>query len=202
MSTNTASIKSLVNVDTKYNHTFDLPKLRYLGAGIPVFLWDNLQDFPDASAILGCTDMSQSYESKYFNALTVNKYIPWYNMDDSKDSYAAYCLEEHEDIAFLDLPEYTTAKPLPIKGKVCLVSLEALQELDIYYENERLFTRTRIQVYPSQYCKKPIEVFTWFNSVDQISSFDQDANEHVLDANIDPTPFRDSNVGGKEYYEM
>lgn len=202
MSTNTASIKSLVNVDTKYNHTFDLPKLRYFGAGIPVFLWDNLQDYPDASAVLGCIDMSQNYESKYFNALTANKYIPWYNMDDSKDSYAAYCLEEHEDIAFLDLPEYTMAKPLQIKGKVCLVSLEALQELDIYYENERLFTRTRIQVYPSQYCKTPIEVFTWFNSVDQISSFDQDANEHLLDANIDPTPFRDSNVGGKKYYEM
>jgi hypothetical protein len=202
MSTKTASIKSFVNVDTKYNHTFDLPKLRYYGSGIPIFLWDNNQDYPDINAVLGAIDMSLNYESKYFNALTANKYVPWYNMDDSKDSYAAYCLEEYEDIAFLDVPEYTMATPKPIKGKVCLVSLEALQELDIFYENERLFTRSSIQVYPSQYCKKPMEAFTWFNNVDQISSFDEDVNEHVLDANIDPTPFRDSNVGGVEYYEM
>jgi hypothetical protein len=202
MSTKTASIKSFVNVDTKYNHTFDLPKLRYYGSGIPIFLWDNNQDYPDINAVLGATDMSLNYESKYFNALTVNKYVPWYNMDDSKDSYAAYCLEEYEDIAFLDIPEYTMATPKQIKGKVCLVSVEALQELDIFYENERLFTRSLIQVMPSQYCKKPIEVFSWFNNVDQISSFDEDLNEHVLDANIDPTPFRDSKVGVVEYYEM
>ena len=188
MSTNTASIKSFINVDVKHNSTPDLPSLRYYGAGIPVFLWDNMQDYQNITSILGSTEMATSYESKFYNALTVNKYVPWYNMDDSRDSYAAYCLEEYEDLAFFDVPEYTIGKPLPIKGKIALVSLEALQELDIYYENEKIFTRTLIKVYPSQYCKTPTEVFAWFNTIDQISSFDQDTSEYVLDKNIDPTP--------------
>jgi hypothetical protein len=198
----TKDIKALIDVDVKYNLTPDLPKLRFYGHGIPVFLWDGLQDYSTITTIIGCTDMTNNYESKFYNALTVNKFVPWYNMDDSKDSYAAYCLEEHEDVALLEVPEYTIGTPLQMKGKICLVSVLALQELDMYYENDSIFTRTEIDVYSSQYTRTPMRVFTWLNSADQISSFDNETSEYILDKNIDLTPFKDTTVNGVNYYEM
>lgn len=197
------SIKTYIDTDIKYNMTPDLSTLRYYGSGIPVFLWDDLQDYQTLSMILGAIDFNNNYESKYFNALSVQKYVPWYNMGDSKETYAAYCLEEYDDLAFLDVPEYTLGIPLQLKGKLALFSVEAMQELDAYYENGRLFTRTKINVYSSHYSKKPMEAYTWFNYVDQISTFDTQTSEYVLDEDIDFTPFNSKKFyTGPEYYEM
>lgn len=197
------TIKNYIDADVKYNLTPDLPILRYYGRGIPVFLWDDLQDYSTFSAILGSLPLEDCYEARFPNAVTQNKYVPWYNMDESKESFAAYCLEEYEDLAFLDVPSYTMGMPKQIKGKIAAVSLEALQELDCYYENQEIFTRCLIKVYPSNWTSTPMEVFAWFNSVDQISSFDTETSEYILDKNIDLTPFRDnSSPSGKEYYEM
>lgn len=199
----TKSIKNYIDADVKYNATPDTPTLRYYGSGIPVFLWDDLQDFSVINTILGSLCVEENYESRYFSAMTVGQYVPWYNMDESNDSFAAYCLEEYEDLAFLDVPEYTMGMPLQIKGKVSLVSLEALQELDNYYENQHIFTREKIKVYPSPWSKDATEAYAWFNGVDQISSFDTSSNEYILDKNIDLTPFKDSSSpSGPEFYEM
>jgi len=197
------SIKNYIDADVKYSVTPDLAELRYYGSGIPVFLWDNLQDYNTISAVLGSLPLEDCYESKYFSALTAGKFVPWYNMDDSKDSFPAYCLEEYEDLAFLDVPEYTVSKPKQIKGKVVMLSLEALQELDQYYENQHIFTRCKVKILPSQWSKDCYEVFAWFNNVDQISSFDTETSEYILDKNIDLTPFKESSAPtGPEFYEM
>jgi len=197
------SIKNFIEIDVKYNMTPDLPKLRYFGGGVPVFLWDDLQDYNTLCTVLGSIDMRTHYESKFFNAFTVGKYVPWYNMDEAKERYAAYCLEEYEDIEYLSVPEYTIGKPLQVKGKVVCLSVEAIQELDIYYENEHIFTRHRIQVYPSQWSKQPQEVYAWLNDVDQISCFDSKTSEYILDQDIDPTPFKSKTISnGPDHYEM
>lgn len=199
----TKSIKNYIDVDVKYNVTPDLPTLRYNGCGIPVFIWDDLQDYSTISAVLQSLPMQDCYLSVYPTAITCNKYIPWYNMDDSRDSFAAYCLEEHEDLALLEVPGYTVDTPLQMRGKVVRVSLEALRELDMYYENNHIFSRQKIKVFPSAYNKLPLEVYTWFNNVDQISSFDTQNSEYILDKNIDLTPFRSkSATNGSKFYEM
>lgn len=199
----TKNIRNFIDVDIKYNMTPDLPYLRYYGKGIPVFLWDDLQDYNTLSTVLSTLDMKRHYESKFFNSLTMTNYVPWYNMDESRDSYEAYCLEEYDDLAFLDVPSYTMGVPLPMKGKLVNVSLEALQELDAYYENEHIFTRTEIKVRASEWSQTPIDAFSWFNNVDQISSFDNSTSEYVLDKNLDLTPFKSkAKSNGPEYYEM
>lgn len=197
------SIKSSIDIDKEYCMTPDLPYLRYLGKAIPIFLWDDLQDFRTLEGILTNVDVPANYESKFHSALTVNSYVPWYNMESSPDTYASYCLEEHEDLDFLSIPEYTIGDPLPVKGKVANVSLKALEELDVFYENERLFTRQAVKVYPSQWSKTAITVYTWLNGVDQISVFDEKSSEYVLDKDLDFTPFATQKTQqGEEHYGL
>lgn len=196
------TIKNYIDADVSYNFTPDLPRLRYYGSGIPVFLWDDLKDFKSLQFALGSLDLSACYESRFFQAITAQNYVPWYNMDESQGSYPAYCLEEFEDIDFLGLPEYTKGDPLPMKGKLVSVSLQALQELDCYYENNHIFERTLITVYPSQWNKQPMQAYTWLNNVDNLSTFDGKTQEYVLDENIDPTPFRTTSSNSEKFYEM
>lgn len=198
-----SNIKTLIEVDVKYNLTPDIAELRYYGKGIPVFLWDDLQDYTTLQHVLGSLDLSRSYEVKHFGAMTTRKYVPWYNMEDGKNTFAAYCLEEYDDLALMEVPEYTYGTPLPMKGKVINVSLEALQELDNFYENEQSFVRQKIKVQASVYTKHIVEAFTWFNDVDDISVFDNGTSEYVLDKGIDLTPFNTKKFNsGVEYYDM
>lgn len=197
------SIKNYIDIDKEYNVTPDLPYMRYFGSGIPVFFWDGLKDFSTLQAVLSSINVEKNYESKFYNAMTVGKYVPWYNMEDNRDSYASYCLEEYDDLVFLDLPDYTMGIPLSVQGKVVNVSLEALLELDAFYENEHIFTRQLIEVHPSQWSTTKIKAFTWFNTVDQISTFDTKTSEYTLDKNLDFTPFSTRTTQkGEEYYEL
>jgi hypothetical protein len=187
------TIMSWSKIDVDSNFTPDLPSLRYFGGGIPVFIWDNLTDYTQLKSALGQTiDASKEVEVRHAHAITVNKYIPWYNLLPDVDSYAGYCLEEPADIDFLSVADYTIGTPLQLEGHIVYVSLAALQELDAYYENETNFDRVKIKVYTSKFYKQPLEVFTWMNNVDQVAEFDTQTNEYVLRDGVDPVPFRDT----------
>lgn len=187
------TIKKWIDIDTECNYTYDLPALRYFGGGVPVFLWDDLQDYVTLKTILGTmAPITDNVEIRNPAALTVRKYLPWYCITSSAEDYSSFCLEEPEDVDFLSLEEYNVGVPKQVEGKIAYVSLSALQELDAYYENEVNFDRVKIKVYPSKYYKSPIECFTWMNNVDQLCEFDLLTNEYVLRGGIDPVPYRDT----------
>lgn len=187
------TIKKWIDIDVSCNFTPDLPSMRYFGGGIPIFLWDDLQDYAILKNTLGeIAPIADNLEIRHPAARTVRKYRPWYNLMPDLDYYASYCLEEQEDVDFLSLQEYTVGSAMQMEGKVCFVTLAALQEIDAYYENETNFDRTRIKVYPSKFYTHPMECYTWFNNVDQLCEFDNISNEYVLRDGIDPVPYRDT----------
>lgn len=185
------TIQNWIDIDVKYGRTFDLPKLRYAGGGgIPVFLWDNCQTLDVLDAALSFSNSTDSKSLTHPSAVTKNKYVPWYNMGESRDAFAAYCLEEYEDLDFLDIPEYTKDVPLQLEGKVYNLNLEAIVELDLYYENNETFNRVPIEVYPSKYYQQPKWVWAYLNTVDQLATFNTTTSEYMLDEDVDPTVFR------------
>lgn len=193
------TLQTSINIDINFNDTPDYSVLRYFGStGIPVFFWDSSADYKNLEYILFGLEMKDHYESKFYNAVTVDKYVPWLNGTvDPKSSYEAYCLSTPEDLDTLSIPEYTISTPMQLRGKVCRLSLEALAEVDTHYSNTSIFTRKMIPVYPSVYTSEPIKVFTWFNDLDQIASFNPKSSEYELDAHLDLIPFDSEG----EYYE-
>lgn len=197
-------IKHLIDLDKKYSMTPDTPQFRHIGmSGIPIFLWDALSSTETLEVVLSHVDMNQNVKLTNANAMTKDKYVPWYNMGDSSDAFQAFCLDDVFDLDFLDLPEYTDGNPLNISGKIFQISLEALQDLDIFYENTRTFQRQIINVFPSKYHTNPVLCYTWLNDLDQITTFDTKSQEYLLDKDIDPTPFRVSkDLAGFETYSF
>lgn len=193
------TLKDWINLDKKYTYTPDLPSLRYFGGAIPVFLWDGMQDYMTLKENLRHLTHPNSFEIRYPKAVTCRKFVPWYNMKLSTQHFASYCLEEPEDIDFLSVPEYTKGEPKALKGKVVYVTLEILCELDGYFENENLFNRVKVDVYPSTLNKNAIKVFTWMNDVDQLSEFNLTTNEYEISDGIDPVLFREDDDGTYAY---
>lgn len=185
-------IKNWVEIDMKYSRTFDMPKLRY-EKFIPVFLWDSMADKVNLDALCSTCETDKMPKLVNPSAQTSNKFVPWYNVGESSDVFSAFCLEDHKDLDFLSIPGYTKGIPQPLKGKVFHVSLEVLNELDTYYENEKHFTRMVIEVYPSRFYQKPNPVFSYFNDVDQIATFDVKTQEYNLDSDIDTALFNTEN---------
>lgn len=191
--TNDMTIKKWVDIDTTTNWTPDLPALRYNGGGIPIFLWDDNQDYGILKSVLNQVSISQHVEFRAFAAKTADRFLPWYNLMPDQNYYPSYCLEEAEDVDFLSLAEYTIGKPMQMEGKIIYVSLEALQELDYYYENEFNFNRVKIKVHPNLQAKTHYDCFTWLNDVDSLCEFDNITNEYVFRKGIDPVPYRETN---------
>jgi hypothetical protein len=191
MTANT-TIKKWIDIDLQANWTPDLPSLRYFGGAIPVFLWDDNQDYGLLKTVLGHVDITKSVEIRHPTAITERKYLPWYNIFADHSYYPSYCLEEPDDVDFLSLKEYTMGRAMPLEGKLVYCNLQAMQELDAYYENETNFDRVKVKVHPSKYYKTPIECFTWMNNVDQLCEFDMKTNEYVLRVGIDPVPYRET----------
>jgi hypothetical protein len=185
------TIKDWIEIDTTSNYTPDLPALRYFGGAIPVFLWDDNQDYGILRNALGPVRIASAVEVRHPQAVTVNKYIPWYNMIPTDQYYPSYCLEESVDLDFILCEEYNVSTPRQMKGKIAHITLAALQELDAYYENEYNFDRTKIKAYPSLWNKTPVECFTWFNTVDQVCEFDSNTSEYVFREGIDPVPYKE-----------
>lgn len=196
------SIKHCIDTDLKWNSTPDLPKLRY-AQKIPIFLWDDLIDFTTFSATMReVAELSKNYRSISNFAVTVEKFIPWYNLSDSSSRYNAYCFREVADVANIDLPEYSIDKPLPMRGKRADVSLAILQALDVYYENERDFERYLIWVKDSTHSVHHKLCYTWLNKEDQVLEFDSKTSEYVPASGIDLTPFRTEELGNQEFYSF
>ena len=194
-------VKEAIDMDIEYCCTPDLPSLRYNGVQPMVFLWDDNQDFTTLQKVMD-VDMSRHYESKFFAAMTKELYLPWYNLAADEDMYPAYCLEDHNDTLWLDIEDYAVVRPRRLKGKLCKVSLQALTTLDLYYNNETIFTRQQIHVQPSVFSDQTIKAYTWFNRVEQIAV--EDGDLYKLDEGIDITPFthRTCHTTIGEYYEM
>lgn len=192
-------IKDLIAANITCNATPDLPEMRYYGDSIPIFLWDDLQDYTNLVMALHPLPVSDHYQVKFFSATTVSEHVPWYNMQDTKGCYTAYCLEEYDDVCFLSLPTYMHATPRPIRGKLAKISLEALQKLDEYYSNTYIFSRQVISVKPSNLAS-PVKAYTWFNQIDQISTYDNENCEYLLDDGLDFTPFKETIEQNKKLY--
>lgn len=186
------TVQKWIQQDIKSNCTPDLPALRYFGGGIPIFLWDDMKEFSNILEVIGSLDYNDNCEVRHPDARSQLRYIPWYNLDPSQEVYPAYCLEEPEDLDFITVEDYCLDQPLELEGKVLYVSLAALQEFDMYYNNQHLFNRVKIKVYPSKWYKTPIECYTWMNDIDQVTEYDMKTNEYVLMSNLDPVPFRDT----------
>lgn len=185
------TVRKWLEIDTKYNRTYDMPKLRYYGSvGIPVFFWDSLKTSDAFQSVLSYVSVADETTLVHPTAVTKNKYVPWYNVGESSDVFSAYCIEEHEDLDFIGVPEYTKGEAHPIEGKIYNVSLKAIQELDMFYENGETFNRIIIEVFPSKYYVQPKLVWAYFNDVDQIATFDTKTQDYLLDKDIDPTVFR------------
>lgn len=195
----TKDLQVLISADIDDNVTPDLAEMRYYGDTIPVFLWDDLQDYSNLVMALHPFNVSDHYQVKFFSARTVTEHVPWYNLKDSDKAYTSYCLEEYDDVCFLDLPEYSSATPRPVRGKIAKVSLAALKKLDEYYNNTYIFTRQIVAVKPSNDAK-PIKAYTWFNQVDQISTYSNEDCEYILDDGLDFTPFKESLEQGQKLY--
>jgi hypothetical protein len=185
------TIQDWIEIDTSSNYTPDLPALRYFGGAIPVFLWDDNQDYGILKTALGPVSIASAVEIRHPQAITVKKFVPWYNMAPTDERYPSYCFEESEDVDFVTAEEYTVSIPRQLKGKIAFVTLAALQELDAYYENEYNFDRVSLKVQPSQWNKVPVECFSWFNSVDQICEYDTKTSEYIFREGIDPVPYNE-----------
>lgn len=196
----TSSIAKTIDIDIKYGCTPDLPSLRYHGRnGIYVFLWDDMTTLANVQAVTNSSQIFDEYRSEYSEAITVDPYMCWYNL---KAPYAAHMLNDPDAIPFLDLEAYQEGELLPVKGKLVTVSLDLLQELDMYYNNGVDFTRVRLDVYPTVYATTKMNVFTWMNSIDQLGAWNKDVNHYKLKDTIDITPMNIGTKNGKKFYEM
>lgn len=176
----------------QFEFTPDLPKLRYLGQGVPVFLWDVCQFTDSLGMILGGMEEGKDYRVTYPRAYTSRSYIPWYNIDHTSATFPSYMLEEPADCDFLQLPDYSIAKPLPVQGRVLSLSLRAIRELDFHYDNTGTFERTKIKVKPYTSSSFEYECYAYLNDTDSLSEFDLKDNEYKLQEGIDLTPFSDT----------
>lgn len=195
-----AALKKSLDLDIKWCRTPDLPSLRYYGrVGIPIFLWDDMADFTNLQAVTSHNSIVDHYRSDYYNAITVDNFMCWYNL---KAPYAAHMVADLEALPFLDLEEYQEGEVLPVTGKLVTVSLDLLQELDMYYENGVNFTRTRVDVHPTPFATTKMNVFTWVNTIDQLGAWDHAKQNYKLNDDVDIAPMNTNNRNGKTFYEM
>lgn len=185
------TLKDKIQMDIRYNWTPDLTALRYLGGPIPVFIWDDLTNFSTLKDVLDELGYFVHHASvTSTDAYTVSKYVPFYNISDSKSSYPCYCLEEESDLDFFDAPDYTIDEARVLKGKMYDMSLEAIRVLDMYYENESQFDRVGIEVKKIRNADKSYKCFTWMNTAEQ---FAQDELNNTFNwkfrDDLDLTPF-------------
>ena len=194
------NIAELIKRDVEECRTPDLPQLRYNNGAIKVFLWDDLQDFKTLSTWLFNVDLINGYRGVASSAQTVEKYLPWYNINDRQDGmmYPAMCLEDPVDIEMTDLDDYSLGDLLPIGGKLVDVSVDTMCKLDQYYENGFNFTRHLIEVKPFKSSTKTIKAYTWFNSLEDMFIYDPHENTYKLHKDLDLTPF----VEEKGVYQM
>lgn len=189
----TKTLLSRIQDDIYNNRTPDAAKLRYHGEPIKVFLWDDMQDFKTMTHYLPGIDMVTGYRGDYYNARTVEKFLPWYNIsnDWGKDDeyWPALCLEDPVDLEMVDCPEYCLGDLKPLKGKLVQVSLATFQLLDEYYDNEFNFSRVQVDVMNSPLAKGTSKAYTWMNTLEDIFYYEAHENSYKLKPNMDLTPF-------------
>jgi len=193
----------MLSLDSKYNLTPDLPSLRYHGAAVPVFLWDDLANSTAFGNLLGInkSEYHKWFKSTYSQACTISKYIPWYNVESNKtDAYNAYCLSEVADIDFLDTEDFQLDTPRYLEGAVYHVSLDALLELDQHYVNGFNFNRTTVGIRPSAWATQSSLCYAYFNELEDLGDLDENETMYKVPFGIDLVPFYNHKRGEKDLY--
>lgn len=191
----TMTMMDLIHKDIDDSHTFDMPLLRYYGGAIPVFLWDDLQDYPEMIKQIPATSTSAGYKYMTGRAFTKELLLPWYNMSMDLEEFTGFCLGHSEDLNALDLDPVEQGALQPIAGKMVGMSLEAIRQLDIYYENEVKYTRRLIEVIPQSLANKgmePLQAYAYFNVLDDLATYNKMTNEWTMRSGMDLLPFKDN----------
>lgn len=185
-----------IHDDIDNSNTFDAPMLRYYGGPIPVFLWDNLQDYPALIDAVKICSGSSHYQYMHGVAYTKELMLPWYNMTMDLEEHIGLCLAQSEDINALNLSSLESGDLMPLQGKVVGLSLRAIRELDIYYENEVKYSRIPIDIVPvgplNKDRKKTIRAFAYLNVIEDVADYSDTKKEWELKSDIDLMPFKDS----------
>lgn len=195
------SIKELIDMDTSLNFTPDMAYLRYFSDGIPVFLWDDVKHFSSLRQVKS-GDIIPHCHSVSFTAETVNKYLPWTNMTKADSNFDYYCLDNYEDCELFDIPDYVETDPLPVKGTLYKMSLDMLNKLDSFYENGSFFNRKIISVRESGSSPTEKKAFAYFNSPEQIGTYNSKTSMYDFDENIDIANVPEQTILEKVYYKV
>ena len=180
-------LKQELEYDIQMNFTPDLTSLRYYGAGIPVFLYDELSDYSNlASALDNCKPLSSNFTTTEFSAMTMDKYVPFKNVSDNQGYYDTYMLQTVKHLSRL----YSgTVELRRVKGKLITMSLDALQDIDRYYTNGISYNRKVISIKPNERSKVVYKVFAYFADVDMITKYDPHKKEYKLLNGMELSPY-------------
>jgi hypothetical protein len=186
------------------NYTYDTAELRYCKKDLKVFLYDTISKEDQFRGIFPGARKSFDYKILSCSAVTEGKFLPWYQINSDKKHFTSYCLSDVADLAFIEnVPEYCVVEPQPLKGVLYQVTLETLQDLDWYYENERMFERHSIQVNKYVHSVTPVleEAYCYFNPVDTLTEQKEDKTFGLIEG-FDLVPYNTVSVSGLEVFEF
>jgi hypothetical protein len=191
------NIQDAINNDIANCWTYDLAYLRMQEPFIPVFLWDNMKNYLGFTTKLKGVDYTKETKYPCGSAETVNPVVPWYSISKNpKEPYEAYCVGVTDDLEYMDLPKYMLGDPLKLKGTLLGLSVKAIRHLDEYYKNQLKFTRQTIEVTPKRYSSiskdtgtDTMDVYAYFNELEDISDFNEDKKAWVIKSHLDFSPF-------------
>jgi hypothetical protein len=170
-------LNDMIKEDLNMNCTPDLPELRYKNEVVYVFLWDALADEDNFKSKL--LDPKKYVDwVPWYSAITVNNYSPFYECSGESD-VEAYCLEDGDDITYLE--DHEDVEMMPVMGKLYKVSLDTLMNLDWHYENGYSYNRVVIDVVEDVYgsCKVR-KCYAYMHDIDHIAEFDTQKSVYVL----------------------
>ena len=128
-------VQELIDEDTSFGCTPDLPQLRY-GGVTNVFLYDNMMDNIQQRIKFGFEPYTHMI-AKEHNACTVRKFVPFRDAGwDKRTGFQIVCPPETEwpkHMAKGQLLSDFDTTPRPLKGKIVQVSIEARLKLDSHY---------------------------------------------------------------------
>lgn len=184
------------------HYTYDLAELRYLKKDIFVFIYDDMKHEDQLRTYLPGARKNIDYKIVSYSAVTEGKFLPWYEISTEGKSYTSYCLDEADDLALIETPDYARQEPLPIKGVLLKLTLETLQDFDWYYENEDIFERSTIKVNQFINSAQPVivDAYCYMNTFDTMA--DEVQGKLKLKGEFDLCPFNTVKANGLEVYEF
>jgi hypothetical protein len=197
------SLKELLKEDIYWNCTPDVATLRYCKSEVCVFLWDDMKDTETFETYCNGVVANTDYEVISPTAVSKSKHLPWYELK-GNTGFNAYCLEDALDVEYLKCDEHVKGEPLQLRGSLVRVTLDTLLHLDWNYENQHSFIRVPIEVHQSPFHTKPYigaKVYTYMNTLDQVSDFCPETHDFKFKPKFDFTPFSNEKSNNKELYK-